>query len=417
MPVLGSWKKEQRETILGWGIQQNAVVVCNYETLNTTPGFMDIDWDIVYCDEVHKLKGGHLSKPTQVWQNVKQIVSKAKFFVPMSGSPIQNEPGEMWSYLHIFDPIRFPKASRFKDEYCYGWGQGIKVDFDRLIKVMGNQVIRHRKDEVITDLPDKTRRFVPLVMNEKQRELYDQMKNNFFLYLDDNKESVVQAKVTIEWLTRLRQIALFPAGVKMKDPMGNDKPIPISCRESIVVDEALDIIEELLNENKRAVVFTAQFVDVLYELESRFNEQFAGQEFTEIGPDGVTSYPVKCMVLDGSTKMDNASVQALFNKGEVQVLFCNRMSHGEGLNLQAAQDVIMLDRWWNPEGNKQAEDRCWRIGQKNAVTIHYLDVQDSVYQFVQSKVEQKDQMIEDIMEDQSLRKTGADLKDFLKDLL
>lgn len=417
MPVLGSWKKEQRETVLSWGIAQNAVVVCNYETINTTPGFMDIDWDIIYCDEVHKLKGGHLSKPTQVWQNVKALVSKAKFFVPMSGSPIQNEPGEMWSYLHIFDPIRFPKASRFKDEYCYGWGQGVTVDFNRLIKVMGNQVIRHRKDEVITDLPDKTRRFVPLTMGEAQREIYDQMKNNFFLFLDDNKENMIQASVTIEWLTRLRQIALFPAGVKMKDPMGNDKPIPLSCRESIVVDECLDIVEELLNENKRAVVFTAQFVDVLYELEARFNERFAGQTFTELAPDGTHTFPVKCMVLDGSTKMNNAEVQALFNAGEVQVVFCNRMSHGEGLNLQAAQDVIMLDRWWNPEGNKQCEDRCWRIGQKNAVTIHYLDVQDSVYQFVQAKVESKDQMIENIMEDASLRKTGADLKDFLKDLL
>lgn len=418
MPVAGRWPKAQREFVLNMGIENNAVVVCNYETLNSTPGFMDIDWDIVYADEVHKLKGGHLKKPTQVWQNVKEIVSKAKFFVPMSGSPIQNEPGEMWSYLHIFDPIKFPNANRFKTEYCYGWGEGMQVNFEQLIKVMGNQVIRHSKQDVLTNLPDKTRRFVPLEMGETQRDLYDQMRDNFMVFLDGNKDTMIQASVTIEWINRLRQIALFPAGVKLKDPFGVDKPVPLDCTESIVVDECLDICEELLNENKRVVVFTAQYVDVLFELERRFNQEIApGRSFTVMSNTGVASYPVKCMVLKGGMTMNNAEVEDLFNSGEVQVLFCNRASHGEGLNLQAAQDVIMLDRWWNPEGNKQAEDRCWRKGQKNAVTIHYLDVQDSVYQFVQSKVEMKDQMIENIMEDPSLRKTGAELKEFLKGLL
>lgn len=420
MPVMGSWNKEQREFVLSMGIEQNAVVITNYEALNSTPGLMDTEWDIVYCDEVHKLKGGHKQNPTQVWQNVKKVVSKAKFFMPMSGSPIQNEPGEMWSYLHIFDPIRFPNSNRFKREYCYQWGEEAgSVNFEQLIKVMGKQVLRHSKKDVLHDLPDKVREFRLLEMGPEQRKIYDQMKNNFFLYLDDNNDKIVAASVTIAYINRLRQLALYPASVVLKDPNGVDLPQAVACKESCVIDETMELIEEFIANGERCVVFTAQFVSPLYRLEELINEQFKNKKFNVMDDEGVAQYPVRCAVVDGSS-ISKANVDHYiqeYNAGKIQILLINMTVGGEGLNLQKGSHAIFLDRWWNPMSNEQAEDRLHRKGQKNAVEIHIMDVEDSAYQFVQAKIEMKSQMIEEIMEDPSLRKTGAELKEYLKDLL
>lgn len=420
MPVMGSWNKEQREFVLSMGIEQNAVIITNYEALNSTPGLMDVEWDIVYCDEVHKLKGGHKQNPTQVWQNVKKVVKDAKFFMPMSGSPIQNEPGEMWSYLHIFDPIRFPNSNRFKREYCYQWGEEAgSVNFEQLIKVMGKQVLRHSKKDVLHDLPDKVREFRLLEMGKEQRAIYDQMKNNFFIYLDNNNDKIVAASVTIAYINRLRQLALYPASVILKDPNGVDAPVPVDCKESCVIDETMELIESFISLGERCVVFTAQFVSPLYRLEELINEQFANKTFNVMDDEGVAQYPVKCAIIDGSATSKantDAYVQA-YNRGEIQILLINMTVGGEGLNLQKGSHAIFLDRWWNPMSNEQAEDRLHRKGQKNAVEIHIMDVEDSAYQFVQAKIEMKSQMIEEIMEDPSLRKTGAELKEYLKDLL
>lgn len=422
MPVMGNWNKEQREFVLSMGLEQNAVVITNYEALNSTPGFKDTEWDIVYCDEVHKLKGGHKQNPTQVWQNVKAIVANAKFFMPMSGSPIQNEPGEMWSYLHIFDPIRFPTATKFKREYCYEWGNPEvvgTVNFEQLIKVMGKQVIRHSKKDVLHDLPDKVREFRLLEMGPEQRKIYDQMKNNFFLYLDSNNDKIIAASVTIAYINRLRQLALYPASVVLKDPDGVDAPIPVDCKESCVIDETMELLEEFIQNGDRAVVFTAQFVSPLYRLEELINEQFANKKFNVVDDEGVATYPVRCAVIDGSSisKVNVDSYIQQYNEGKIQILLVNMTVGGEGLNLQKGSHAIFLDRWWNPMSNEQAEDRLHRKGQKNAVEIHIMDVEDSAYQFVQAKIEMKSQMIDEIMEDPSLRKTGAELKEYLKDLL
>jgi len=416
MPVMGKWNKDQREFTLNMGLEQNAIVITNYEVLNSTPSIMDIEWDFVYCDEVHKLKGGHKSTPTQVWVNVKEVVKKAKFFVPMSGSPIQNEPGEMWSYLHIFDPIRFPTAARFKREYCYGWGEGMKVDFEQLIKVMGKQVLRHSKDDVLKDLPDKTREFRLLEMTPKQREIYDQMKNNFFIYLDEAGEKKVDATVTIAYINRLRQLALYPASVVLKGTDGEDT-IAVDCKESCVLDEAMELTEELINEGERVVIFSAQYLPPLYGMKERIEDTLSDKMFTVMDKDGVATYPVKCAVIDASTKDYHDEYVTKYNKGEIQILLINMTVGGEGLNLQKGSHAIFLDRWWNPMSNMQAEDRLHRKGQKNAVTIHVLDVEDSAYQFVQQKIEMKAQMIDDIMEDASLRKTGKELKSYLQGLL
>jgi SNF2 family DNA or RNA helicase len=414
IPIEGSWNKDQREYAAKMGIEANAIVVINYEQMNTNRVIKATLWDIIIADEVSKLKGGAQAKQTQVWKNMKELLwevdskgnyldpydpkPRCKFFVPLSGTPIQNKPGDMWAYLHLFAPTKFPRLKRFEDEYAYGWPER-KVNFERLINVMSDQVIRRSKDDEL-DLPEKMYNPIEVEMTDAQRVLYDQMKTNFFLWLDNNNENSLSAKVVIEWIIRLWEIALFPGIIKIFGP--NMEEITTECQESGVLDEAMEIISQSLAAGEKVVVWSSWFKDPLYELERRITEEFG----------------VKCGVYTGdqTSQQKDDSVLSFQSDAEdsVQVMLCGMKSAGLGLDgLQhASSTCIMLDLWWNYATNEQAVDRMHRIGQEKRLMIHQLQASDSVYEFVKAKADSKQEMAESIMESKELRK-GSDWKKYL----
>lgn len=389
-----SGDKSMRAQILEFALMANSIVITNYEALNSNPTLMDTEWDLLCCDEVHKLRGGaNPSGPTAIWKNVKTISEKTKFINFLTGSPINNHPREMWAYLNIFNPTRFPSLSKFEREFCFGWGtDGVKVDFEQLIKVMKKQVIRRRKDEVKIQLPEKTREFRFVEMTDAQRNVYDQLRDRFFIELDEMDPSkVLTATAIIAQLTRLRQVATYPGAIQITNPDGSITKL--NCDESAKLDEALDIIEELQNEDEQVVVFSSQFNGPLH----RLSELLSGR--------GISS-----QVLSGDNSSQVDDLCEAFRQKEFQVFLINAKSGGEGLNLQkssawpgGASHAIFLDLWYNPMFNVQAEDRLHRKGQTDPVTIHILQAEDSVDAFIADILEKKEAMIEGIVEDESLR--------------
>jgi SNF2 family DNA or RNA helicase len=418
IPIEGSWNKEQREYAAKMGIESNAIVVVNYEQMATNKVILNTTWDIVFADEVSKLKGGASSRPTKVWQNAKALlwevdskgyftdpydpVMKAKFFVPLSGTPIQNKPGDMWAYLHLFNPKKFPRLKRFEDEYAYGWPDK-KVNFERLISVMSDQVIRRSKDDEL-DLPPKVHLPVEVEMTDEQRKLYEQMKTNFMIYLDKNQENNLSAKVVIEWIIRLWEIALYPGIIKIFDPNMNE--VTAECQESGILDEAMEIIEQSLAAGEKVVVWSSWFKEPLYELQRRISKDlgvksalYTGDQNSQQKDDAVVSFE--------STEDDS-----------VQILLANMKSAGMGLNLQKnCSTAIFLDLWWNYATNEQAEDRLHRPGQEGPrVMYHQLQAADSVYAFVKAKADSKQEMAESIMSSSELRK-GQDWITYLEGMI
>jgi SNF2 family DNA or RNA helicase len=231
--------------------------------MNTTDLLMH-DWDIVVMDEVQKLKGGANPKPTGVWENAKKLSEKAKFLIMLSGSPIQNHPKEMWAYLNIFNPERFPDVRNFERRYCFGWGQTddegnpiVTVNWEQIIKAMGDQVIRHSKAEVMPDLPDKVREFRFVELEGKQQEIYRSLRQEFFVWLDEQHQQALTATSILAQLTRLRQAAIIPASMQIKDDKGILRRV--DCYESAKIDEAMEIIEQLIGAGEQVVVFSSQF--------------------------------------------------------------------------------------------------------------------------------------------------------------
>lgn len=421
IPIEGSWNKDAREFATRMAVEELALTVVNYEQMNTNKVLMNTEWDIIFADEVSKLKGGaNPSKPTKVWTNMQSLLwevntdrngrvtykdqysptPRAKFFVPLSGTPIQNKPGDMWAYLHLFNPAKFPKLRNFESEYAYGWPEA-KVNFERLINVMADQVIRRSKKDELKDLPDKIREPHEVDMTVEQRKLYDSMKNNFFIWLDNNEDNNISATIVIEWIIRLWEIALFPGIMTGFDADMNE--VSLECQESAVLDEAMDVVEQTLAAGEKILIWSSWFNAPLWEMKKRIEEEFK----------------VRCEVICGDTaKKQDDYVQdfQLTTPESTQVLCINMKSGGYGLNLQNSSAAIFLDRWWNPATMLQAEDRQHRIGQKNSVTIHQMHANDSVYDFVYSKVLAKEEMSASIMESKELRK-GNSWKDYLEGMI
>jgi SNF2 family DNA or RNA helicase len=398
MPLANIPDKATRNFFIKLAYDSGSILVVNYEALSTTPELIeDYTWDMVFMDEVHKLKGGANYTPTKVWTAARDLVHKSRaaggFYIPLSGSPISNHPKEMWAYLHLFDPVRFPTVGKFERMYCSWYGQGFAVQPDLLIKAMKSQVIRRRKDEVSIQLPELTYDYRNPEHTEAQAKVYAQMRDEFFIWLDDQGEDApLTATVIIAQLNRLRQINLWPDALTHK-PTGSGK-----------IDETMDLIMELCETDEQVVVFSSQFNDPLYEVKSR-----------------VTNLGWSCAIIEGASK-DVDDICEDFRQGKINVLCVNMKSGGEGLNLQksdrwpgGAAHAIFLDLWWNPSVNEQAEARIYRKGANVPVTMHIMQCEGTVDMFIQAKLDMKTEMITGVMESASLRK--GDWKKQLEDLI
>jgi SNF2 family DNA or RNA helicase len=402
VPISGG-NADQRKFLVDVALLTGAIIICNYETVGNTPSLQDVEWNFVYADEVHRLKGGANYKPTGLWVAMRDLIFKAKkhgcFFVPLSGSPIQNHPKEMWAYLHLFDPVRFESIGSFERTYCAGYSQGIRINFDILIKAMKSQVIRRTMPEVKDQLAQVLHE--PIVdvreieLTDSQRRVYTQMKNDFFVWLDDHQEEVLTATVVIAQLNRLRQITMWPDSI-LHRPVGSAK-----------IDECMDLIEELTSNGEQVVIFSSQFNDPLIEVARRCKK----------------FYDIPVELIMGSNKDTDATCER-FRQGETKVLCINAKSGGEGLNLQksanwsgGASHVIMLDKWWNPKFNEQAIARVYRTGQTDVVTVHELFAANTVDQYIQNILDEKTMMIDSVMEIKDLRKGKTDWKNSLKDVI
>jgi len=372
----------------------------------------EAEWDFIYIDEVHKLKGGaNANGPTAIWTAVRDLCRKARFMIFLSGTPMVNRPQEMWSYLHIFAPEKFPTVKKF--EYQYGtpvWnekeGKIIQViNPELVIKTLAGQTIRRRRDEVKIELPDLDRQFIYIDMTDAQREAYNKMRDHFFVWLDtqaDEKKSLT-ATAIIAQLTRLRQINTWPDQITFDDPI-TGQTSHLTVGESAKLDEAFDRCEQLIEAGEQVVVFTAQFNGPILELARRLNE---------------AGYRSKC--LTGAESGDTASLEDDFQQKRIDVLLINMATGSEGLNLQknpgrwpgGASFAIFLDLWWSPARNEQAEARIHRQGATDPCVVYVLQCKDSVDSFIAMLLEEKSALFSSIMESDALR-PKTDWRDFLQ---
>lgn len=398
VPCLPDHAKSLKDRELIFQISQmtESMFLCSYEHVRTTEIVKFTKWDVVFVDEVHKLKGGCNPKPTEIWNTMKEVCRQARFMYFLSGTPIVNKAEEMWSYLHLFAPETFPSVRNFLHKFTDStWGDDgnvtFKVNVNRLLNALEGQMIHRSKHEVAADLPDMDADFIYLEMEGEQLKYYEQMRDHFFVMLEKGGDkTMLSANVIIAHLNRLRQIALAPRSLKLIDKeTGETWQLPDTVN-SAKLDHAMDLIEGI---DDQVVVFSSQYNAPLEELQERLTA--AGKTWR---------------VIDGEHSRYSQEYENDFQQAKFDVLLINMRTGTEGLNLQKCADwpggasyAIMLDLWWNPAMNEQAMDRLHRMNTSEPVMIYVLQCEDSVDAYVKAIIQKKEGLISPLMNDSRLR--------------
>jgi len=323
------------------------LIITTYGTLRRdATQFKDVEFDYVILDEAQAIKNANTESAKAA------RLLRGDHRLAMSGTPIENHLGELWSLFQFLNPGLLGDASVFKLNTSAARNPDEQVRA-LLAKALRPYILRRTKQEVAKDLPTKTEQTIYCEMEEVQRKLYDELRDHYRRSLLGliERDGINKSKIQIlEALLRLRQAACHPGLI---DKSRKGEP----CAKLEVL---LPQIREVLDEGHKALVFS-QFTSFLAILRERLE-----------GDGIVYEY------LDGKTRDRAARVERFQNDSDCKLFLISLKAGGLGLNLTAADYVFLLDPWWNPAVEAQAIDRAHRIGQLQKVFAYRLIARDTV---------------------------------------
>jgi len=294
---------------------------------------------------------------------------KAKHRLALSGTPVENHIGELWSIFEYLNPGMLGSSGAFKSLM----GKDIAPESRQLLaRALRPFILRRTKGQVAKDLPEKTEQTIYCDLDVPQRKLYDELRDYYRAHLLQQVDSVGLNKskiMILESLLRLRQAACHPALVDEKH----------GHVESAKVNTLIEQLDDVLQEGHKALVFS-QFTSFLSLVKKELDKRKIVYEY-----------------LDGQTRDRQARVERFQSDEKCQLFLISLKAGGIGLNLTAADYVYLLDPWWNPAVEAQAIDRTHRIGQTRNVFAYRIiarnTVEERVLELQKSKRELADAII------------------------
>jgi superfamily II DNA or RNA helicase len=271
----------------------------------------------------------------------------AGFRIAMSGTPLENHLGELWSLFSIVFPGLLGSFEQFRTRF------GLPIERDKnaearaaLSRVIRPFLLRRTKAEVATDLPARTEIFVPISLSSDEAQLYEDARLAAVAQLD-KKSGMRDEQRRFQVLAALTRLRLLASHPRLYDPAS-----PVASSK---MQRMCELAEELRSEGHRALIF------------SQFTTHLA------LAREALDAAGITYLYLDGTTTARaRADLIARFQAGEGDVFLISLKAGGTGINLTAADYVIHLDPWWNPAVEDQATDRAHRIGQTKPVTVYRL---------------------------------------------
>ena len=345
--------KPYRETILA---EKHQIYVTSYATFRQDSEiYQDLSFDFLFLDEAQVMKNAQ----TKIAKTLRKFVVPSVF--ALSGTPIENNLGELWSIFQIVLPGLLPVKKDF-----------MKLPAERVAQFIKPFVMRRKKEDVLTELPD-------LIEVVYKNELEDQQKAIYLAQLQQMQERLGQVtdaefqRNRVEILTglmRLRQICDTPA-LFMEDYKG----------DSGKLDSLRDLLSQIAEGNHRVLIFS-QFRGMLDRIEK------------ELPQLGLTSFKIT-----GSTpSQERQEMTKAFNQGERDVFLISLKAGGVGLNLTGADTVILVDLWWNPAVESQAIGRAHRMGQDQAVEVYRLVTRGTIEEKIQELQEEKKNLVSEVLD-------------------
>lgn len=334
------------------------VVLSTYGLLVTEKELLaSRNWTTIVLDEAHTIK----NRDTQTSQGAMQL--KGDFRLLLTGTPLQNHLSEIWNLFQFANPGLLGSYQQFTDRFIIPVERDHDQERQRLLRrLLSPFLLRRNKDEVLSELPEKTEITLRVELSPKEQALYDNLRQQAIANIEDGgQKGALQALAEI---TRLRQAACHPRLINPK------LDIPSSKTQAF-----LDLVAQLRSSGHRALVFS-QFTSHLALIREALDSLTPAQSIKETislpkhgGVGGGSSY----LYLDGSTPTQERNrLVREFQTGDTPLFLISLKAGGLGLNLTAADYVIHLDPWWNPAIEDQASDRAHRIGQERPVTVYRL---------------------------------------------
>ena len=318
------------------------------------------DYHLLILDEAQAIKNPR----TAVSRHAREL--RARHRLCLTGTPLENHLGELWSLFDFLMPGMLSSASRFRTLFQLPIE---RHDDNEQREVLARRIrpffLRRTKAEVAPELPPKTEMVRAVALDGAQLRLYERVR----VAMHDKVRRALAAQgieksriVVLDALLKLRQICCDPRLLKNTEGA--------SRVGSAKLDLLLELVPELVAEGRRILLFS-QFVGMLNLIEA---------ELVKLGIDFVK--------LTGQTR-DRQKVVERFQTGQVPIFLISLKAGGVGLNLTAADTVIHYDPWWNPAVEDQATDRAHRIGQDQKVFVYRLlteqTVEQKVFELQQSK--------------------------------
>ena len=281
----------------------------------------------------------------------------------LTGTPLENHLGELWSLFHFLMPGWLGDARRFTQDYRTPIEKhGDQARLEHLKARVKPFLLRRRKDQVAKELPAKSEIVHWVDLGQGQRDLYETVR----LAMDRKVREEIGRKglassqiVILEALLKLRQVCCDTRLLRHD-----------GAAHSAKLDSLLLMLEELLAEGRKVLLFS-QFTSMLALIEAELQRR-----------------GIAYALLTGATRDRREPVQR-FQNGEVPLFLISLKAGGTGLNLTAADTVIHYDPWWNPAAENQATDRAYRIGQDKPVFVYRLIARGTVEEKIQQLQQRK----------------------------
>jgi non-specific serine/threonine protein kinase len=336
------------------------VAITTYGFLARAPWLAQQPWRLVVIDEAQAIK----NPGARQTRSVKQLKADAR--IALTGTPIENRLGDLWSIFDFVNPGLLGSAKQFAT-FVKQLAERPQNSYGPLRELLRPYILRRMKTDrsIVADLPDKTEVKAFCLLSRKQAALYQRAVDDLSRQLE-SADGMQRRGVVLALLMRLKQICNHPS-----QWLGDGA---WAEADSGKLARLREIAEEIAARQEKALIFT-QFREATAPLAA-----FLGSVFGRPG-----------LVLHGETAVGKRKdlVRRFQEDDDVPFFVLSVKAGGAGLNLTAASHVVHFDRWWNPAVENQATDRAFRIGQTRNVLVHKFVCRGTVEDRIDAMIESK----------------------------
>lgn len=351
------------------------------------------DWHYLMLDEAQRIKNSR----SQAALSVKGL--RARHRLCLSGTPLENHMGELWSLIDFVCPGLLGSEKEFREHYRNPIEKRQEtVMAEHLARRVRPFILRRTKQQVAKELPDKTETHLRVRLTGLQADLYETVRATMDSKLREaiEKQGLARSQIMVlDALLKLRQVCCDPRLIKTAAKKGGDDTAAASSKAipSAKMELLLDLLPTLVEDGRRILLFS-QFTEMLTLIEAE-----------------VVKLKLPYLKLTGDTK-DRSELVTQFQQGNMPLFLISLKAGGVGLNLTAADTVILYDPWWNPAVEQQAIDRAYRIGQDKPVFVYKLlasgTVEDKMLELQARKAGLADMLLSGVASDAALNPEDFD---------